>query len=153
MNKSKSLALLCLGGLFATSLGAGVLPGGGGNMVTLGHWAPASEAGWDENPCVAGLGSIKVTADGTLKVSFITLGLQPCTTYRVFISGGDLEVEFGGQSGGIVYNTMWLGLGAYYAETLTGPMTLTGNETVTLWIDDNGDNVRDAEEERAIGFR
>lgn len=107
-------------------------------------------AGTSENSDVDGVGKLKMSNGGDLSVHVNASGLAANTSYRVYLGGGDLEVSFGGDS---LLVTNHRGHGNFQADTQVGSLTLTGSETITLWIDDNNDNVMNDSEKRAISGR
>jgi hypothetical protein len=104
-------------------------------------------AGTSENSDVDGVGKLKMKNSGELSVHANVSGLAADTSYRVFLGGGDLEISFGGDS---MLVTNHRGHGNFQADSQIGSLTLTGSETITLWIDDNGDNVMADSEKRAV---
>ncbi|HYE62604.1 MAG TPA: hypothetical protein VD997_11470 [Phycisphaerales bacterium] len=141
----KKLAVLGVCGAF---LGTVAL-----DQVKYTSFTASGQRGGSENGDVDGVGKLKIDADGTLRVHVSVSGLQGSTTYRVAVTGGDLEIDFGGTSGGITMTTNNSGHGNFNESLQIGPTSLFGTEVITLWIDDNGDNVMDDSEKRAVSAR
>lgn len=141
----KKLAVLGVCGVFLASVAM--------DQVKYTSFTAMGQRGGSDNGDVDGVGKLKIDSDGTLRVHVSVSGLQGSTTYRVFVSGGDLEIDFGGTSGGLTMTTNNSGHGNFNESSQIGPTSLFGTEVITLWIDDNNDNVMDDGEKRAVSSR
>ena len=135
--KLKSVAVLAVCGAFVASIAATV------DQIKYTSFTAVGGA----NPDVDGVGKMKLDSNNRVKVQFTISGLAPNTAYRVTLSGGELEADYGDNP--LVTNAN----GNAHWDDESSATILTGDETINIWLDSNGDNVLEATEKVAVSAR